>query len=956
MALFQKSVLNKFLKLQNQQAIEKAYKKFTKYFHNVEIQQNIHDSKEEQFQEGFLRELFVNILGYTLNPRPNYNLTTELKNEKGAKKADGAILQNGKALAVIELKGTDTKDLDKINIQAFNYKNNQTGCIYVITSNFEKLRFFIHNSVDHIEFNLFTLNQTEFELLWMCLNADNLLGGLPLRAKEESVLAEEHITKQLYKDYSTFKIAMWQNMVKNSPGADQLLLFKKTQKLLDRFLFIFFAEDSGLLPPNSISRMVKRWEVLKEEDAYKPLYEIFKQYFEYINIGRKGKSPQDDIYAYNGGLFLSDDVLNNIVIDDEVLHPHVMKLTTYDFQSEVNVNILGHIFENSLNEIENVIAKLEGKEVDKSKTKRKKDGVYYTPKYITKYIVDNTIGKLCEGKKAELGIIDEEYAKGRSKRKKETIRKLDKSLQTYREWLLNVTICDPACGSGAFLNQALEYLIAEHSYIDELESQLLGYSFEFPGVENHILEKNIYGVDINEESVEIAKLSLWLRTAQRGRKLTSLNNNLKCGNSLIDDPEVAGNKAFNWQNEFPNIFPKKKKKIWHITWATHNSRTSQRMWNLIIDTGEAVWLDAAKEVIVTHTILEIVKENNHNVMAYNICGDHVHMMIVCEEDKLNQIVAKLKGRSSFVLNRTTGIHDSVKKASNGGVSYEEVSDPDRHIPDGERSNRGMSDEGASIPEGLNRGVNPSGHFHEQGHDHENEHLHEHTPIYTHAHAETTRYADGTIKPTWARKFNTSYITNDEKFENTLRYIQNNRNKHELPENKELQPIIDKMLCSREHAFRTEYKGGFDVVIGNPPYVSKTFSDDMKKYIKSNYQTAEYQLDLYISFMEKATLLACKCGMISYIVPNSWLKNLMFRQCRYYLATNLSFEVIVPNLENVFNDASVDTLIFISKNLRKVENEIIIGQFINSYFSFKHKIPQDRFLKNEKFICFIPKVK
>ena len=75
-------------------------------------------------------------------------------------------------------------------------------------------------------------------------------------------------------------------------------------------------------------------------------------------------------------------------------------------------------------------------------------------------------------------------------------------------------------------------------------------------VENSILENNIYGVDINEESVDIAKLSLWLRTAQKGRKLTSLNNNIKCGNSLIEDPLIGGEKAFNWKQEFPEIFKK----------------------------------------------------------------------------------------------------------------------------------------------------------------------------------------------------------------------------------------------------------------------------------------------------------------------------------------------------------------------------------------------------------------
>ena len=556
MAFFQNSVLNKHLKTQDENAVNKAYELFTTYFHNPTIQQNIRDAKEEQFQEGFLRELFVSILGFTLNPHPNFNLTTELKNEKGAKKADGAILQDGKALGVIELKGTDTKDLDKINVQAFNYKNNQTGCVYVITSNFEKLRFFIHNSVEHLEFNLFTLTKTEFQLLWLCLHADNLLKGVPLKIKEESLLEEEKITKQLYKDYAAFRNDLWHNMVKNSTDKDKLLLFKKTQKLLDRYLFIFFAEDSGLLPPNSISRIVNRWELLKQEDAYKPLYDIFKQYFSYIDKGRKGQKTVDDIFAYNGGLFLPDEVLDNIVLDDEMLHPNVMKLTKYDFQSEVDVNILGHIFENSLNEIEHITAEIEGQELDKSKSKRKKDGVFYTPKYITKYIVENTIGKLCEEKKTELGIVDEEYAKGRQNRKKDTVKVLDENLQTYRNWLLNITICDPACGSGAFLNQALEFLIEEHTYIDELESQLLGHAFEFPGVENHILEKNIFGVDINDESVDIAKLSLWLRTAQKGRKLTSLNNNIKCGNSLIDDPAIAGDKAFNWQKEFPTVFEK----------------------------------------------------------------------------------------------------------------------------------------------------------------------------------------------------------------------------------------------------------------------------------------------------------------------------------------------------------------------------------------------------------------
>lgn len=64
---------------------------------------------------------------------------------------------------------------------------------------------------------------------------------------------------------------------------------------------------------------------------------------------------------------------------------------------------------------------------------------------------------------------------------------------------------------------------------------------------------NIYGVDLNQESVEITKLSLWLKTAHKGEKLVTLKDNIKCGNSLIDDEAIAGIKAFDWQKEFPEI-------------------------------------------------------------------------------------------------------------------------------------------------------------------------------------------------------------------------------------------------------------------------------------------------------------------------------------------------------------------------------------------------------------------
>ena len=566
MAFFQNSVINKYISSLDKQIVASAYAKFRTHFHNATIQENIRGSKEEQYQGEFLIDLFVNVLGYTKNPTPNFNLTTEYKNVKDSKKADGAIIINEIVKAVIELKGTNTTDLNKIEVQAFGYKNNQPECEYVITSNFEKLRFYVDNAIEYLEFNLFTLTEKEFELLYICLSYESIAKGLPKQIKDESVSQESLITKKLYNDYSQFKNELYHSLVKLNPQYEPLELFKKSQKLLDRFLFIFFAEDRQLLPTNLIFRINKEWQQLREMRIEVSLYDRYKIYFNDLDQGAKVSLPafsqtaskqkeEFQIYAYNGGLFKTDDLLNDIKIEDELLFSHTEKLSNYDFASEVDVNVLGHIFENSLNDVDEIKAQLEGQEIDKTKTKRKKDGVFYTPKYITKYIVDNTVGKLCLEKKEDLQILESDYTIDK-KRQKKTTQALTDKLNEYRNWLLQLTICDPACGSGAFLNQALDFLITEHRYIDELQAKLFGDALVLSDVEGSILENNLFGVDINEESVEIAKLSLWLRTAQPNRKLNDLNSNIKCGNSLIDDVAIAGGKAFNWQNEFKKIFDK----------------------------------------------------------------------------------------------------------------------------------------------------------------------------------------------------------------------------------------------------------------------------------------------------------------------------------------------------------------------------------------------------------------
>lgn len=566
--MFQTSVFRKYIRGIEQDVVDAAWAKFRETFLNEEKQRNIRNSHEIQYQEGFCRDLFCHVLGYTINPEPGFNLKTEQKNQNLTAKTDhrsvdAAVILNGNVRVIIELKGCDTLDLSKVEPQAFGYKAHQPGCRYVVISNFERLRFYIDTADKYLEFNLFHLTYEEFTKLYLCLALTQIENDVPGRIKADSLTSESEITANFYKDYSVFKRSLFHNIVEhNADRFDKLLLFRKTQKLLDRLIFIFFCEDRGLLTANTIAKIIQRWQMFKDNDGYQPLYKLFKRHFVYIDQGHQDKEMT--VFGYNGGLFRTDEDLDSFVIDDDILLG-AQKLSNYDFESDVSVDILGHIFEHSLTEIEEIQNQilterasqpLKANETKKT-SKRKKDGVFYTPAYITKYIVENTIGRLCEEKKKELGIDSETYAERNQKNtaKEKNIKKqLADTLDVYRQWLLGLKICDPACGSGAFLNAALQFLQNEHSLIDRYKAHIYGHTLILSDVVSTILENNLYGVDINDEAVEIAKLSLWLHTARPGRKLTTLNNNIKCGNSLIDDPDIAGDKAFNWQNEFPEVF------------------------------------------------------------------------------------------------------------------------------------------------------------------------------------------------------------------------------------------------------------------------------------------------------------------------------------------------------------------------------------------------------------------
>ena len=437
---------------------------------------------------------------------------------------------------MIELKDQTTQHLDKTPSnrelspvdQAFRYFVSHDNAKYVIVSNFSELRFYIGNKTTFEKFDLFTASFDEFKRLHLLLSFESISTDLPLKLKEKFATHEREISNKFYKDFSVFRLTLFKNICKNNASIDKNRLLSLTQKLCDRFVFILFAEDRGLLRLRTIAEIKDKFQNQVTELSF---YDFYKIYFKAIDEG----SERLDIKRYNGGLFATDTELDALKIDDSVLEAQF--LSDYDFLSDIGVNILGHIFESSLNDLEELNAQINGNEFDAKQSKRKKDGIFYTPEFITEFIVENSLGTLCKAKKDELGLdLNELLAPKNPKKLTKAESEIKDKIYAYREWLLSLKILDPACGSGAFLNQALEFLISEHAALDTYRKVYEGEGLGLYDIESTILENNLYGVDINADAVEIARLSLWLRTAAKGRVLTDLSKNLVAANSLLEFP------------------------------------------------------------------------------------------------------------------------------------------------------------------------------------------------------------------------------------------------------------------------------------------------------------------------------------------------------------------------------------------------------------------------------------
>jgi len=469
--------------------------------------------KEEDTKAEFIEPLFE-ALGWDIrNTENDDEVVREEKISKG--RVDYSFRINGIPKFFLEAKALK-EDLDNIKFveQAINYSWHK-GCTWAVLTDFEVIKIF------NAEWKSANPLQAQFGQSLPCrlfLEKFDALWFLSRESFEKKLLDSEaekwgkkvkkvSVDKQLLGDLTSFRDLLNKNILKNNAsknlsGDD---LDESVQRIIDRLIFIRTLEDKELEAP--ILQSVIREDLSKR--VYKKLNLIFRKI--------------DDVY--NSKLF-TPHLCENLEIDDDVLTKiinglfHSSSAVHYDF-SAIDADVLGNIYEQYLGHILKKTNKRAT--LSEGKTHRKEQGIYYTPTYIVDYIVKNTVGELAKDKKFDLK---------------------------------NIKILDPACGSGSFLMKAFDYLVTfdkkKNREADQTKLDTTGVSASYSR-KVEILKNNIFGVDLDPKAVEIAQLNLLLKAAEKKERLPTLQENIRVGNSLIDDATIAGNRAFKWESEFKDI-------------------------------------------------------------------------------------------------------------------------------------------------------------------------------------------------------------------------------------------------------------------------------------------------------------------------------------------------------------------------------------------------------------------
>ncbi len=496
-----------------QEAKEKIAKLVEKYQNLVDTRK-VNSYNEAQTRNEFIEPLFE-FLGWDMRNLENPSeVTTEETVSKG--RVDLAFRLNHIPVMFLEAKALKV-DLDewKWAEQAINYSWNKS-VTWAILSDFEGIKIFnAEIPPKSLTQNLF------FELKWHeYIDRFDQLWLLSKESFEEKKLFEQaekwgkltkrkQVGEKLFEDLTNWRTLLTKDFKKNNSNIDEDAIDEGVQKILDRLIFIRTAEDRKI-EQNILLSLVREWETSgKKHNIFKRLNDGFRWF--------------DD--HYNSKLFASH-ALENWKADDKVFETIIKGLYQtadgyrYDF-SAISTDVLGGIYEQYLGYVQGKRQKEE-----RTKSKRKSQGIYYTPKYVVEYLIEQTLGEVLK--------------------------------QSKSKDIPNIKILDPACGSGSFLISAYDKILEAKNKLDKQ----IGLFDRF-----EILKNNIYGVDLDEQAIEIAQLNLLLRVLQQRTKLPTLSHNLRIGNSLVEgdheslnpyfDQKWRNQQPFNFKQEFPEVFKEK---------------------------------------------------------------------------------------------------------------------------------------------------------------------------------------------------------------------------------------------------------------------------------------------------------------------------------------------------------------------------------------------------------------
>lgn len=516
---------------------------------------------EESYKAEFLLDIFERLLGFaSVSAGPIYHLHRERPGVQDSRPADAILgwFEPGGSRtvrAVVEIKppGTNldgrsarTDRLSPVD-QAFLYASNFTDVHWALVSNFDEIRLYsVRRGKTHFErFWLQQLAGAELQSFQFLLRREHLIGdtaGVPLvlQLAEQTWREQAEITHTFYAEYQEARAAAFAELRRQNPQVAATELLKATQLLLDRLLFILFCVDRHIIPHDTLARL--RAQVDPCSYLYHPsaLWQGVRALFRAVDQG----SSREKITAFNGGLF-APALLDELRLDHEdkaeaFVLDRLLDWDSLDFESQLDVDVLGHVFENSISDLEQLERELAGSPTSGSLAWRNRQGVFYTPAWVTGYIVKGTV---------------------------------ERYLDEHPEVGEDFKVLDPACGSGAFLVNLIPTLAARLRQLAPSEVAAVERGarrgrggraargvlplFEDPELlEPRALyaavRRSVFGVDKSEESVEITRLAFWLKMVVSGNPLPPLAENVVVGNSLIADPEIAPD-ALDWAARLPHL-------------------------------------------------------------------------------------------------------------------------------------------------------------------------------------------------------------------------------------------------------------------------------------------------------------------------------------------------------------------------------------------------------------------